>query len=138
MDSSKKLDCSRPHPKHHNTSPFALANPREPAFLLFTAEAGHHRMLSAPPLLSPNQSQVSQIRSLIRNCHVTNTLHTHTHSMGPFPFSLWDSSRVFKVMTLSQPLILTCVTVNVEINFPVPEAKEANDKIIYGRDEQTK
>ena len=27
---------------------------REPAFLLFTAEAGHHRMLSAPPLLSPN------------------------------------------------------------------------------------
>ena len=41
-------------------------------------------------------------------------------------------------MTLSQPLILTCVTVNVEINFPVPEAKEAHDKIIYGRDEQTK
>lgn len=40
-----KLDCSRSRPKHHNASPFALGSLREPAFLLLTAEAGHHCML---------------------------------------------------------------------------------------------
>ena len=40
-----KLDCSRSRPKHHNAAPLASGNLREPAFLLLTAEAGHHCML---------------------------------------------------------------------------------------------